>query len=92
MRGAKQNEMFEISHLSSVHVQLTIRGSGKYKQTSIKLLALQGEIYTFRNSGGDTVQKKLSHRSLQDLNLLKNISKIQTNNAPHFYLIQTGVG
>ena len=49
-------------------LQLTIRGSGKHKQTITKLLALPGGIktYTFRNSGGDTVQTKLSRRSPQD--------------------------
>ena len=49
-------------------IQLTIRGSGKHKQTITKLPALPGGIktYTFRNSGGDTVQTKLSRRSPQD--------------------------
>ena len=49
-------------------VQLTIRGSGKHKQTITKLPALPGGIktYTFRNSGSDTVQTKLSRRSPQD--------------------------
>ena len=52
----------------NISVQLTIRGSGKHKQTITKLLALPGGIktYTFRNSGGDTVQTKLSRRSPQD--------------------------
>ena len=54
--------------LKNISVQLTIRGSGKHKQTITKLLALPGGIktYTFRNSGGDTVQTKLSRRSPQD--------------------------
>ena len=39
-----------------VNLQLTIKGSGKHKQTITKVLALPGGIktYTFRNSGGDT--------------------------------------
>ena len=54
--------------LKNISVQLTVRGSGKHKQTITKLLALPGGIktYTFRNSGGDTVQTKLSLRSPQD--------------------------
>ena len=56
-------------------IQLTVRGGGgggggggKHKQTITKLPALPGRIktYTFRNSGGDTVQTKLSRRSPQD--------------------------
>ena len=55
-------------HVHVILVQLTIRGSGKHKQTITKLPALPGGIktYTFRNSGGDTVQTKLSRRSPQD--------------------------
>ena len=75
-------------------LQLTIRGSGKLKQTLTKLLALPGGIktYTSRNSGDDTVQTKLSRRSPQNWTLFWNTFKIQTNNAPHFHLIESGVG
>ena len=69
-------------------------GSGKLKQTLTKILALPGGIKTYiiRNSGDDTVQTKLTHRSLQNWTPFWNTFKIQTNNAPHFHLIETGVG
>ena len=67
--------------------------SSKHKQTIINLLALPGRItYTFRNSRGDTVQTELSRRLLQDWYLLSNISKIQTDNAPHLHSIRIDVG
>ena len=43
-------------------------------------------------SGDDTVQTKLSRRSPQNWTLFWTTFKIQTNNALHFNLIETGVG
>ena len=81
--------------LNSSVIQLTIRGSGKLKQTITKLLALPGGTKKLTLSG--TVRVTLCRRNChvdpyKIETCFRAFPKFKLINAPYLYLTQIGVG
>ena len=76
--------------LKNISVQLTIRGSGKHKQTITKLLALPGGIkLTFSGTVGVTLCRRNCHVDPHKIDTcFRTFPKFKLTNAPHFYLMQ----
>ena len=93
------NLFFQTVRLATdkIHValQLTIRGSGKLKQTITKLLALPGGIKKLILSGtvGVTLCRRNCHVDPHKIETcFRTFPKFKPFNAPHLYLTQIGVG
>ena len=91
----KENGMCSKAASVCALLQLTIRGSGKLKQTITKLLALLDGIKKLTLSGtvGVTLSRRNCHVNPHKIKTcFRAFPKFKLINAPHLYLTQIGVG